>query len=243
MYQKIVFIFLLLGISLTSCEEEGHLVFNDLNNNNDISDRFDSFNNNTDISDSISDVSNYNGYHYHYFYARISATEPAKDDHSENPGPDIDALIINRHGTHINANSVELLTDMSMYPHYKDRDITAAGTTLNAFGEDDPADITMSSTCDATSDNVVSLGGTDAGEAAAIWTFDQEIYNDDTLYVVEVSGCNTSRDTIISEPYKLEISTSTTVDANWRLLGHRIGNGPVTPFRVSLDLPDIPLSD
>ena len=177
-----------------------------------------------------------------YFYVRVSATDAAESETTEDPGADIDAVILGQGGTNITATSVELLTDMSAYANYKSRDVNTAGTTINAFTETDPANITTASTCATSSDGFVSIGGTDAGEAAAIWTFPSGVENGDTLYVVEVGGCDTGSSTAGSEPYSVEVSISTTVDANWQSLGSRVGDAPVTPFSVT-GLPDVPLGN
>ena len=177
-----------------------------------------------------------------YFYVRVSATEAAESMTTEDPGADIDAVILNQGGANITATGVELLTNMSVYENYKPRDVNVAGATIDAFDETDPANITASSTCNTSSDSFVSIGGTDVGEAAAIWTFPSGIENGDTLYVVEVGGCDTGSSTAGSEPYSVEISISTTVDANWQSLGSRVSDAPVTPFSVS-GLPDVPLGN
>ena len=238
MQQRACFIFLILSIFSAGCEI----------NSDDSSD---SFNNSADTADSskTTSISNDRDTSYiivcGYHYVRVSATEAAKSETLENPGPDIDAVILNQGGANIEATSVELLTDMSAYTNYKPRDVSTAGIRIDAFTETDPADITASSTCATSSDGFVSIGGTDAGEAAAIWTFPSAVEHGDTLYVVEVGGCReNSREgaTSNSEAYSVEVSISTTVDANWQSLGSRVGDGPVMPF-VALGLPQIPLGN
>ena len=175
-----------------------------------------------------------------YFYARVSATESAMN--GEDPGPDIDAVILNQGGANIEATSVELLTDMSAYTNYKPRDVNTAGTRIDAFDETDPTKLNAESACDTSPDSFVSIGGTDAGEAAAIWTFPIGIRNTDTIYVIEVGDCDALGSTAGSEPYSVEVSISTTVDANWQSLGERTTDAPVAPFSVE-SLPFIPLGN
>ena len=178
-----------------------------------------------------------------YFYVRVTPDAYLSvSDGDEDPGADIDTIILDKGGENHFPSEVMLDADMSQYPGYKSRMISRAGMTLDAFSESDPSQIGSGSTCSTSSAGFVSIGG-DPNDGA-VFSFNSPIERGDTLWVLEVGGCDRegSGSTPGSEGYAVAVAVSTLVDANWLSIGTRASDGPVTAITVP-ELPEVALGN